>query len=295
MKEKMTMKHFGKLFIFALWLMTISACDKDNIYYTGPNYVMFTDSLLDMPVTEDDERIFELTIGATHTSDIDRNFIVDVDMKRTNAIEGYHFDILSRNVTIKAGERTGKIKLKGYYHHMNVEDSLAITLHFVGNEEYSSELYNNWTNVRLYKCMPFNIDDYTGNMRMTCTFPFSTSTVTKFLVTTEKKNDSTLIVKSPFDDSHNLILKFHTAKDNPFDTTIDMTEQIAFTDSYYGEVAMSTIDGVDSYYLPSERAFVLILNVFIPKIGSFGNYYYIFEWVTPEQAEAEKNGISNPY
>ena len=289
------MKYISKFFIFALWLMTVVACDNDKIYFTGPNYVMFADSLLDMPVTENEELLFEVVIGATHTSNVDRNYIVDVDLKRTNAIEGYHFDIISRNVTIKAGERTTKVLLKGYYHHMNVEDSLAVTLCFLGNEDEFTELYNDWTNVRLHKCMPFNIDDYTGNMRMTCTFPFSTTSVTTFLVTTEKKNDSTLIVKSPFDDSHNLTLKFHTAKDDPFDTTIDMTEQIAFTDSYYGEVAMSTIEGVDSYYLPSERAFVLILNVFIPKIGSFGNYYYIFEWVTPEQAEAEKNGISNPY
>lgn len=289
------MRHISKLIIFALTLLTIAACDNEKVYYTGPDYVMFADSLLDMPVTEDEELLFEVTIGATQTSDIDRNYIVDVDMKRTNAIEGYHFDILSRNVTIKAGERSGKVILKGFYHHMNVEDSLAVTLRILNSGESSSELYNDWANVRLHKCMPFNIDDYTGNMRMTCTFPFSTSSVTSFLVTTEKKNDSTLIVKSPFDDSHDLTLKFHTASNNPFDTTIDMTEQIAFTDSYYGEVAMNTIDGVDSYYLPAERAFVLILDVFIPKIGSFGTYYYIFEWVSPEQAEAEKNGISNPF
>ena len=288
------MKHLKKI-IAALWLITLVACDNDNVYYSGPNYVMFADSLYDMPVTEDEEALFEIPIASTQTANYDRHYMVDVDVKRTNAIEGYHFDILSRNVTIKAGERSAKVLLKGYYNHINVEDSLAVTLQFLGNEEHFSVLYNDWANIRLHKCMPFNIDDYTGNMRMTCTFPFSTSSVTKFLVTTEKKNDSTLVVKSPFDDTHDLTLKFHTAKDNPFDTTIDMVEQIAFTDSYYGEVAMSTIEGGDSYYLPSERAFVLILNVFIPKVGSFGNYYYIFEWVTPEQAEAEKNGITNPY
>ncbi len=289
------MKQIYKLLLLAFWLISLTACEKDEIHYTGPNYVMFADSLFDMPVTENEEKTFEVIIGATHTSDIDRTYIVDVDMKRTNAIEGYHFDILSRNVTIKAGERTGKVVLKGYYNHMDVKDSLAVTLRFLDNENGFTELYNDWANIRLHKCMPFHINDYTGNMRLTCTFPFSTTQVTKFLVTTEQKNDSTLIVKSPFDDSHDLTLKFHTAKDNPFDTTIEMTEQIAFTDSYYGEVAMSTIDGVDSYYLPSDRAFVLILNVFIPKVGSFGDYYYIFEWVTPEQAEAEKNGITNPY
>ena len=177
------MKHLRKIFV-ALCLLTLVACDNDKLYYSGPNYVMFADSLYDMPVTEDEDLLFEIPIASTQTSDYDRNYIVDIDMKRTNAIEGYHFDILSRNVTIKAGERSAKVLLKGYYNHMNVSDSLAVTLQFLGNEDHFSALYNDWTNIRLHKCMPFDIDDYTGNMRLTCTFPFSTSQVTKFLVTT---------------------------------------------------------------------------------------------------------------
>lgn len=289
------MRHIKYIFFMAACLVIMASCENNTIHYDGPDYIVFTDSLLDMPVTEDEEELFEVTFGTAHAADKDLNYMVDIDLRRTNAIEGYHFDIVSRNVTIKAGERMGTVKLKGYYNHMNINDSLAVTLKLLDMEGKTPEMYNDWTRVRLHKCMPFNLDDYTGNMRLSCTFPFSTSTVTKFLVTTEKKNDSTLIVKSPFDDAHDLTLKFHTARQNPFDTTIDMVEQIAFTDSYYGEVAMSTIDGVASYYLPADRAFVLILNVFIPKIGSFGNYYYIFEWVSPEQAEAEKNGISTPY
>lgn len=281
--------------MLAMMLIGMTACESEKVYYEGPNYVQFSDSLLDMPVTTNESRLFDIYVATTQSSETDRYYAVDVDLKRTNAIEGYHFDIVSRNVLIKAGERTGKVTLKGYYDHIQPTDSIAVTLQLLGAEDEQFSIYNNWVNVRLHKCMPFNIDDYVGDMRMTCTFPFSTSQVTSFLIETEKKNDSTLIVKAPFDETHDLTLKFHTAKDNPFDTTIDLVEQIAFTDSYYGEVAMSTIDGVDSYYLPADRAFVLILNVFIPKLGAFGNYYYIFEWVTPEQAEAEKNGISNPY
>lgn len=275
--------------------MSLTACESEQIYYNDKSYIMFSDSLWDMPITENNEKYFDVYVGSTTTSDVDRTFMVDVDMKRTNAIEGYHFEILSRNVVIKAGERVGKISLKGYYDNMEVKDSLAVTLKLLSIEDETLDFYNNWANVRLHKCPPFNINDYVGDMRLTCTFPFSTTHVSKFLVKTEKKNDSTLIVKAPFDETHDLTLKFHTAKENPFDTTIDMVEQIAFTDSYYGEVAMMTIPGVDSYYLPEDRAFVLILNVFIPKVGAFGNYYYIFEWVKPEVAEAEKNGITNPY
>lgn len=289
------MKNIKPIILLLATTIGWTACDSEQIHYEGPNYVMFTDSLFDMPITEDAERTFDVQVGTTQATDYDRYYAVDVDLTRTNAIEGYHFDILSRNVLIKAGERTGKVTLKGHYDHLNANDSLAVTFTLLNLKEEQASMYNNWANVRLHKCMPFNIEDYVGDVRMTCTFPFSTSQVTSYLLKTEKKNDSTLIVKAPFDEAHDLTLKFHTAKNNPFDTTIDMVEQTAFTDSYYGEVAMATIDGIDSYYLPADRAFVLILNVFIPKVGAFGNYYYIFEWVKSEQAEAEKNGLTTPY
>lgn len=274
-----------------------SGCDSNDnkVYYDGPNYVLFPDTLMDMPVTEDANRRFEVSVATTQTADVDRNYIVDVDPACTNAIEGYHFDLLSRNVTIKAGERTGKVLLKGYYGHMGVNDSLAVTLKLVGAENEVSPIYKDRTNIRIYKCMPFRIDDYVGDVRVSATFPFSTQQITQYLVKTEKKDERTLLVKAPFDESHDLTLKFHPNDEDPFDNDIDMVEQTAFIDANYGEVAMRTIAGIPSYYIPSERAFVLYLESFIPLIGSFGAYYYIFEWVTPEQAEAEKNGLASPY
>lgn len=283
------------LFIFLL--AAFCGCDSDDnkVYYEGPNYVLFADSLMDMPVTEDENRLFDVYVGTTQASDVDRNYIVDVEPSKTNAIEGYHFELLSRNVTIKAGERTAQVQLKGYYNRMNVDDSLAVTLKLVGAETETSSIYKDETNIRLYKCMPLRIDDYVGDVRVSATFPFSTSQVTQYLIKTEKKDEQTLILKSPFDGSHDLVLKFHPNDEDPFDNDIDMTEQIAFIDANYGEIAMRTVSNAPSYYLPSERAFVLYLESFMPLIGSFGAYYYIFEWITPEQAEAEKNGLTSPY
>lgn len=277
-------------------LLTIfCGCNSESIYYEGDNYVLFSDSLLDMPVTESEDRLFDVYIGTTRVANVDRTYIVDVDMSQTNALEGYHFDILSHNVTIKAGERTGCVQLKGYYKNINVNDSLAITLKLVGAEEQISPLYKDRANVRLHKCMPFHIDDYVGDVRVTATFPFSTSQMTKFLRKTEKVDENTLVIKALFDDTHDLTIRFHSNDEDPFANDIDMVEQTAFTDAAFGEVAMRTLPGAPSYYLPSERAFVLYLEAFVPLIGSFGGYYYIFEWITPEQAEAEENGLSTPY
>lgn len=288
-------KYLSHIAVLCCLLTAFCGCDSEQIYYEGPNVVLFSDSLMDMPVTEDENRLFDVYIGTTQAADVDRNYIVDVDMSRTNAIEGFHFDLLSRNVTIKAGERKGRVQLKGYYNHMNVNDSLAVTLQLVGAERETSSLYGDKANVRLYKCMPFNIDDYVGDVRVSATFPFSTVQITQYLVKTEKKDANTLVIKEPFDDTHNLTLKFHSNDKDPFDNNIDMVEQIAFTDATYGEVAMQTLESIPSYYLPADRAFILYLESFIPLIGSFGAYYYIFEWITPEQAEAEKNGVSSPY
>lgn len=296
MKMKKQISYIASAALCCL-IAAFSSCDSDDnkVYYGGPNYVLFSDSLMDMPVTEDGSRVFDVYIGTTLAAKVDRHYIVDVETSKTNAIEGYHFDLLSRNVTIKAGERAGHVTMKGYYDHMDVNDSLAVTLKLVGAEGEISGIYKNEANVRMYKCMPFCIDDYVGDIRVSATFPFSTQQITQYLIKTEKKDDRTLILKAPFDSTHDLTLKFHDNSEDPFDNDIDMVEQIAFTDAAFGEVAMRTLASVPSYYIQSERAFILYLESFIPLIGSFGSYYYIFEWITPEQAEAEKNGLTSPY
>ena len=279
----------------AAMTLLLGACDSEQVYYEGGSYVLFSDTLLDMPITKGDTRLFDVTIGTTTATDYDRYYVVDVDMTQTNAIEGYHFDLLNRNVRIAAGERTGKVTLRGHYDHMEVGDSLAVTLRLLGTEGETLSCYSNSANIRLYKCMPFCIDDYVGNLKMRCTFPFSTAQITTFVIQSEKKNDSTLVLIEPFDTYHNLELNFHTAKDNPFDNDIDVKEQIAFTDLNYGEIAMSSIEGIPSYYLPFNRAFILYVNAFVPRIGSLGAYWYIFEWITAAEADAITNGISSPY
>lgn len=289
-------KYISILIISCLAIVGFSSCDSEqDVHYEGVNYVLFSDSIMDMPITIDESKTFDLYIGTTTTVNYDRNYIVDVNVKKTNAIEGYHFDIISRNICIKAGERQGKVSLKGYYNNIDINDSLAITLEIIGAKFELLSMYGNSTNIQLHKCMPFNIEDYVGYMRMSATWPFNTSQITQIIVETVKKDDKTLVIKEPFDDTHDLTIKFHDAKKDPFDTTIDVGEQIAFIDANYGEIAMQTVEGTPSFYSQSERGFALYLNAFIPRVGSFGNYYYVFEWITPEEAEAEKNGISSPF
>lgn len=269
-------------------------CDRKEILYSGDSYVMFADSALVMPVTVDANKTFDVVIGTTLAADYDRNYVVSVDVEHSNAIEGYHFELLNKNVQIKAGERTGVVTMKGYFDNMNRTDSLAVTLKILSDKEEVMAVYGNKANILLYKCYPFNIDDYVGDMRMTCTFPFSNESK-NILVKSEKIDDYTLLIKAPFDDNYDLKLKFLVSEDKPMDNEISVVEQEAFLDAGYGLVFAQSVASNPSFFIAADRGVVLYLNMFLPKVGAFGTYLYIFKWITPYEAEAEKNGITPPY
>lgn len=278
-------------------LVTFSSCTSkvEDIRYEGQDFVLFADSDYVMPLTEANG-VFEIPVGFTSPAPYERTVAVGIDLKQSNAIEDYHFIVENHNVKVPAGKSTGMLRLRGCYDHVaSVNDSLCVSFRLLTASENQSVLYGTTTRVRLQKVRPFHIEDYVGDLQLTCTFPFSTSSVTRFNVKSEKVNDSTLIVKKPFDDSRDLVLRFHTGKDDPFDQNIDMREQVAFTDLTFGQVSMMTVDGAPSYYLPEDRAFVLYLNAFLSHLGSFGSYYYIFQWISPDQALADKNGLNTIY
>lgn len=282
---------------FVLLLAFTTACTShvDDIRYEGEDFVLFADSDYVMPLTEDN-RVFEIPVGFATSAPYDRTVAVAVDVKQSNAIEGYHFQLQNPNVTVPAGMLTGMLQVKGFYEHMeSVSDSLCVTLRLMSRSTSVSKLYGDVARVHLRKVRPFHIEDYVGDLQLTCTFPFSTSSVTTFNVKSEKVNDSTLVVRKPFDDNRDLVLHFHTGKDNPLDQNIDMREQVAFTDATFGQVSMATVEGAPSYYLPEDRAFVLYLDAYLSHLGSFGAYYYIFQWISPDQALADKNGIGSIY
>lgn len=265
-----------------------------DIHYDGEEFVQFGDSVYDMPVTKE-EKIFEIPIVFSTTANIERHIVVDVDRKNTNATEGYHFTLESRNLIVPAGQNTAKVRLRGYYSHMSPSDSLAVTLCILNHEGQQLDIYSKKAIVHLAKLLPFNIDDYVGDMLMTCTFPYSTSNTTTFLLESKKVDDHTLRIVAPFEEGRDLIATFHEDKENPFDRNIDVRTQIAFTDVNYGPVSMSSIEGYPSYYIPQDRAFILYMNAELEHMGSFGAFYYIFRWITPDEAIARKNGLGTLY
>lgn len=104
-------------------LISLVGCEQDRVVYGGPNYLMFSDTIYYCPVQETNE-IFNVPVSATETADRDRTFAVEVIDKKSNAVEGKHYKILSNTVTIKAGERAANVEVEGLY------EKSASTIHW---------------------------------------------------------------------------------------------------------------------------------------------------------------------
>lgn len=282
------------IFSFAAAIIGFTGCKVDEMQYNDRTYTTFTDSIAYMPVTVNADQLFEVEIASTNIAATDRNYIAEIVYNKSNAIEGYHFDVLNQNVTIPAGSRTAKLQLRGYFNRITNNDNLNVRFRLVSLHDDQWEMYSQEVNVSLIKCHPFNINDYVGDVLMTCTFPFGQE-MTKFLLKTEKKNETTLILKSPFSDIYDITVKMNADPKEPFNRDVFVAEQPAFIDATYGKIYAESTSVAPSYYIVPDRALVLYLTMYIPKVGSFGTYPYIIQWISPEQAEAMENETGSPY
>ena len=67
-------------------LIAFSGCDQDKVVYSGPNYLMFSDTLYTYAVQETNE-IFNVPVSATVPANYDRTFGGEVIDKESNAVE----------------------------------------------------------------------------------------------------------------------------------------------------------------------------------------------------------------
>ena len=142
-------------------LIALVGCEQDKVVYSGPNYLMFSDTLYQYGVQESNE-IFNVPVSATVPADYDRTFAVEILDKKSNAVEGKHYKLLSNTVTIKAGEMAANVEVQGNYESIEPTDSLGFALHLIIPESNEWEMYGTETKVVLQKVCPFDINNFTG-------------------------------------------------------------------------------------------------------------------------------------
>lgn len=209
-------------------LIAFSGCDQDKVLYSGPNYLMFSDTLYTYAVQETNE-IFNVPVSATIPADYDRTFGVEVIDKESNAVEGKHYKILSNTVTIKAGELSTNVAVEGIYKNMDISDSLGFALRLIIPETEQWSLYKNEAKVVMQKIRPFDIKNFKGYCKVTSTYlssDYYPHKVDLRLVTSDvvKGKDNTIVVHGLYFDGYDMEITFN--RKDVLEPLVEMEEQI---------------------------------------------------------------------
>ena len=280
-------------------LIALASCSQDYTNYSGPSYIMFSDTLYQYAVQETNE-VFNVPVSATEKADFDRTFAVEVVPKQSNAIENRHYRILNNTVTIKAGEMVGNVQVQGIYENIDNTDSLGLTLKLVIPEKYNwTDLYKDYTHVVMQKSCPFDINNFSGWCVVTSTFYSQyLNNVTKRLIKTQvvEGEENTVLLKDVYYKGYDLKLKFNTK--NPLEPKVEMDDQIAgetgeaFGTIYGdGKLRISQPSIYTSYYHSCLKYVLQYVTMSVDKkdgssFGTVGTFISMFEWIS--DAEAEK-------
>ncbi|WP_418573815.1 DUF4984 domain-containing protein [Phocaeicola sp.] len=285
---KRLLKNWGMLF-FALSVM--AGCSEENATYSGPDYVMFSDTLQTIAVQSDDT-YYDIPVTATTACDYDRTYSVEVVDKGSNAIEGVHYNLQSNNVTIKAGERTSSIKIRGHYNNFEETDSIGVMLRLTADKDKIWDLYGRDTKVVLVKVCPFDINTFVGYAVLTSTFFTDYMQTTEMrLLTTEKdpEEENGIILKNFLYDGYDIKVSFNT--DNPLQPLLEMEPQVvgstaeAFQGSVWGDDKLRVMNatGAISYYNVCQNFFFQYMTFYVNGVGTVGTYANVVEWISKEE------------
>ncbi|PTN10420.1 DUF4984 domain-containing protein [Mangrovibacterium marinum] len=285
----------GIAILFAL-MVALTGCDSsaDRVVYDGPEYVMFADTLTYFPVSNSEDYL-ELNLGSTVACPYDRTYAVEVDDANSTAVEDYHFVIESNSVTIKAGERSAKFRIKGIYEHIDMLESLSVSFNLIADEAEQWDLYGTKTRVQIMKACPFDLNTFTGYCKLTSTYysDYMTSTDMRLLETEAADDDLSVVLHDFYYDGYDLTISFDPT--NPLEPFVSMDDQLlgstaeAFGTVYgNGELMIGQPSAYISYYNVCQQFVVLYVTVYVENVGTVGTYVNVLEWISDQEAEQLK-------
>ncbi len=283
-------------------LIAFSGCDQDKVVYSGPNYLMFSDTLYTYAVQETNE-IFNVPVSATVPADYDRTFGVEVIDKESNAVEGKHYKILSNTVTIKAGEMSTDVKVQGLYKNIGITDSLGFALRLVIPDTEQWSLYKNEAKVVMQKICPFDIKNFKGYCKVTSSYlssDYYPKKVDLRLVTSDivEGKENTIVVHDLYFDGYDMEIKFN--RKDVLEPLVEMEEQIcgstgeAFNTIHGdGKLRLNQPTAYTSLYSTNENFILQYVTMSVNNkdgsyYGTVGTFVNVLEWISEVEAEKLK-------
>ncbi len=280
-----------------------TSCEEERIVYSGPQYIMFADTLSVIGV-EDNGEYADVYISATRAMDKDQTLAVEVIETESSAIEGVHYTIESNTIVIKAGELATSVRIRGHYENLTVDENLPqIKLRLISPEETHWGLYENKgleTKVMLQKVCPFDINAFTGYAMITSTFLYNYVGGYNRLIKTEvdSTEENTIIMRDFYYDGYDVKLRFTT--DDPLNPLIEMDDQLLVTTgeafgTKYGDGMLHIYQPSNyvSYYSACEKFIYQYITLWVPGMAAgtntVGTFIQAIEWISDDEAHVLMN------
>ena len=283
---------------FVAVVFWFTGCKPEYTTYSGPNFIMFSDTLYEMAVV-DNETYFDVPVVATRACDYDRNIAVEVIDAGSNAIEGKHYSIESNTVTIKAGELRANVRVQGYHSNLEVSDSLGFELKLIVPEEAQWGLYGTKANVLVKKACKLDINAFVGPCVVSSTFIMNYMNVDKILTHSiiSPDEENTIIIKDYFFKGYDAKIKFEAG--DVYNPLIRMDDQRfaptadAFGTKYGdGYIHMYQPTAYTSYYSACEKFIFQYMTLYVPGMSELentvGTFVNAVEWISKDEAEKLK-------
>ena len=290
--------------IMSLGLLAgLTGCEEERTVYSGPQYIMFADTLSVLGV-EDNGEYADIYISATRPMDKDQTLAVEVIEQESSAIEGVHYTIESNTVVIKAGELSTSVRIRGHYENLTVEEELPeIKLRLISPEDTQWDLYEGKgleTKVMLQKVCPFDINAFTGYAMITSTYLYNYVGGYNRLIKTEvdPTDSTTIIMRNFYYDGYDVKLRFTT--DDPLNPLIEMDDQPLVTTgeafgTKYGDGMLHIYQPSNyvSYYSACEKFIYQYITLWVPGMAAgtntVGTFIQAIEWISDDEARILQN------
>lgn len=290
---------FAHLLSALLAFVAFLGCEPEYTTYSGPNYILFSDTVYEMAVV-DDTAYFDLPVVATRTCDYDRTVAVEIVDAESNAIEGKHYSLESNSVTIKAGENVGNVRVRGYHSNIDVYDSLGFKLQLIAPENSRWDIYGTTANVLVKKACTFDINAFTGYCVVNSTYIINYMADKDMLLTyseVDPEEENTIIIRDYFYKGYDIKIRFRV--DDIYNPLIEMDEQrfAPTADAFgtlYGDGYINVYQptAYTSYYSSCEKFIFQYMTLYVPGMpaeqNTVGTFVNAVEWISDDEAEKLK-------
>lgn len=236
-------------------------CKKESLEYSGPVLTHFTETSGTFFVESESEDAYIVQIGLTKPADTDLTFTIDYEVSDENAVEGEHFTIESKEITIKAGESVADVLV--YSDYDALEEPFVLTLKLNENADYNAQFSQEYKLVIRQFC-PFNVQDFAGFYLLDDAWWLDGDEPYAVEAFVDEEVPNSIILLDPYDEGYSIRITFNDSDKSNFKVSIK--DQPAWYHPSYGDIYLA--DNVGTFDA-CEKTINFITTHSVPGLGYF--------------------------